>query len=566
MMLKFFICLFLFSLHVKGFEVRSRPDVRSSSDPDLQFNGAEHRILASDQEYLQMLLRPNGEDFIENFNDQDVRVNFSSSVFPFTTPNTLNLKTYGNLVSSWGDYFGPYSDGDVICRQTTTDSRNAKILNVFYALWNSTNGIADYYNRIQDVLDSEYNTVRDRPTGEHPYEVYAKLGNYRFFQDFVGSTYIGQYLEAALYNYDHFGDGCAQKSYTYIHALAQQWAREAGNNLRLISNFSTAPLNVRQSGLRAARDGLEKAYVLNAYADHFLSDLFATGHMRTPRTAIRDICQTLTAESDAGYAAKVMHDEDNRNGLWVRNIRGDVWKSFGDGMYFEDVNAPGRALEREATQISKNEIYDAFNGVSDQTYALNLIPNVDYSSQFDALNICPMFQFVNGELYQRQTTINRPNVWLAANNFSFVLHKSADGTINETATTCEVNSYKKYEITDCPLSVLSLLPGVNLIVDVTLVHSFNVSNFDPMTWTWTASRLGDYVVGIPVSDISLEAVIGVIIGFILVLAAIITCACCKCRHHFCHVKPSHPVKMTEKETAQAQKYQENGPNTTATQV
>jgi len=87
-----------------------------------------------------------------------------------------------------------------------------------------------------------------------------------------------------------------------------------------------------------------------------------------------------------------------------------------------------------------------------------------------------------------------------------------------------------------------------------------------MTWTWTASRLGDYVVGIPVSDISLEAVIGVIIGFILVLAAIITCACCKCRHHFCHVKPSHPVKMTEKETAQAQKYQENGPNTTATQV
>jgi len=553
---------------VKSFEVRSRPDVRSSSDPDLQFSGAEHRTLANDQEYLQMLLRPNGEDFLENFNDQDVRVNYSSSFFPFTTPNTLNLKTYGNLVSTWGDYFGPYNEDDVICNQLTTDSRNAKILKVFNALWNSTNDIADYYYRIQDVLDTEYNTVRDRPANEHPYEVYANIGNYRFFKDFIGSKYITQFITAAFFNYDHFGDGCAQNSYTYIHALAQQWARDAGNNFRLISNFSTAPLSVRQSGLRAARDGLEKAYVLNAFADHFLSDLFAAGHMRTPRRAIRTICDTITAESDAGYAAKVMHDEDNRNGLWVRNLHGDVWKSFGDGMYFEVANAAARDIEREATQLSKNEIYDAFNGVIDQNYALNLVPNKAFSSQFDAVNICPMFQYINGELYQRQTTINRPNVWLVANNFSYVLplQKRSDGTINETATACEVHLYKKYEISDCPTSVLSLLPGVNLIVDVTLVHSFNVSNFDPMTWTWTAAKLGDYVVGVPASDMRLEAVIGVIIGFIIVLAVIITCACCRCRHHFCYVRHSQPVKMTEQETAQAQKYQENDPKTKTTQV
>jgi hypothetical protein len=66
------------------------------------------------------------------------------------------------------------------------------------------------------------------------------------------------YLRIAQLNLDHFGAD-ARTAYNAGHTCALRTAA-AGN--------------------------LELAYAMNAFADHFLEDSFASGHMRTPRRAL----------------------------------------------------------------------------------------------------------------------------------------------------------------------------------------------------------------------------------------------------------------------------------------
>src|SRR3546814_5536005 len=76
-----------------------------------------------------------------------------------------------------------------------------------------------------------------------------------------------------------------------------------------------------------------------------------------------------------------MHDEDKRNGLLVRNIRGDTWWAYGDANFFDERNAQNVAMVAEAAQISRNEIWSAFQGAVDVFGAVNLIPDVNRSEE-----------------------------------------------------------------------------------------------------------------------------------------------------------------------------------------
>ncbi len=75
------------------------------------------------------------------------------------------------------------------------------------------------------------------------------------------------------------------------------------------------------------------AYAINAFYDHFMTDMFSSGHMRVPRRQLHG----LMGIGDL-YTAHVMHDEDSENGLWVVGVVGEddkgkkvVWKAYGDG-------------------------------------------------------------------------------------------------------------------------------------------------------------------------------------------------------------------------------------------
>ena len=77
-----------------------------------------------------------------------------------------------------------------------------------------------------------------------------------------------------------------------------------------------------QALLLALDRRFDAALMANAFADHFLTDAFAAGHMRTPREP--------SDGATEGLHARVMHNEENTQGLWVRNGQGLVWHAFGD--------------------------------------------------------------------------------------------------------------------------------------------------------------------------------------------------------------------------------------------
>lgn len=93
-----------------------------------------------------------------------------------------------------------------------------------------------------------------------------------------------------------------------------------------------------QQALRHARNGfphverLHHALAIDAFGAHFLTDLFASGHLRVPRRVLQErlglICGGL-------LRARKMHDEDNDRGLLVttRHAFGPrlVWRTYGDG-------------------------------------------------------------------------------------------------------------------------------------------------------------------------------------------------------------------------------------------
>lgn len=97
-----------------------------------------------------------------------------------------------------------------------------------------------------------------------------------------------------------------------------------------------------------------RAWGINAAADHFLTDAFSAGHLRTPR-------ETLLAQGALGNVeSKILHDLDNTYGVEVTNDRGDApWIAYGDDNFSRLENATNRRIALEAVEMSKRDISDA---------------------------------------------------------------------------------------------------------------------------------------------------------------------------------------------------------------
>ncbi|KAK6338471.1 hypothetical protein TWF730_002534 [Orbilia blumenaviensis] len=187
------------------------------------------------------------------------------------------------------------------------------------------------------------------------------------------------YIRLLQLNFDHFGND-AKLAYNAGHTCALQ---------------------------AAAKGDLNLAYTLNAFADHFLGDQFAAGHLRTPRRILHgndaDVAAGINVALEAldeyninmqditlknglniGKAAfslvanskskvwntikglapdlcsKYMHDEDNYLGLYVTNRRGDKWRAYGDSKMFEASNKTNKDMMKECLQASADEVYEAY--------------------------------------------------------------------------------------------------------------------------------------------------------------------------------------------------------------
>jgi len=150
---------------------------------------------------------------------------------------------------------------------------------------------------------------------------------------------------------------------------------------------------------------MDSAYIAEACAAHFLTDLFAAGHMRSPRYEMRAFCSA----PNAGMTTNVMHDEDNFNGLLVANKKGFKWWAFGDMVYFDARNAQNRWMEAKTLQVSVDEVYAAFiAGLKGQSYpkaaeAFDYLPSTiaGLSDLERQENTCPYLKMSNKVWYIR---------------------------------------------------------------------------------------------------------------------------------------------------------------------
>ncbi|WP_414154836.1 phospholipase [Pseudomonas sp. BNK-43-a] len=350
-------------------------DTPKPSGPELRFEGGEHTAI--------------GDNVLLRFAANQPPVVAHQSPLPL--PNGLSL-TYGQVVALGGDFYGvperPIADG------ATPSERIERFLQAFDSLARlpaSRAEAQDILAVMQEEISAANRAIKD---GRQPHEAYDALGDSlsaRWNRITGGGSVasdllpLGRYLKLAASNWDHFGRS-ALLAYQAGHGAALQQA-----------------LRARDSG--DERD-LQLAYAMNAFADHFLTDLFSAGHLRVPRKALAD---TVTPSDIGSLVSRFMHDEDSKYGLRVRNAEGEQWRAYGDKRYFDSVDVANRRQVGRAVQRSADEVFQAFDkgqATSPEQYAaLRLTPDLQAAEQ-DLVpgNFAPLYR-QQGSTVQRRKNV-----------------------------------------------------------------------------------------------------------------------------------------------------------------
>ncbi|KAF2392755.1 phospholipase [Pseudomonas frederiksbergensis] len=351
------------------------PGKALKSKPVLKFEGGEHTAIGD-----QTLLR-----FVENAAPvlaHDVQLHLPNGLAP----------TYGQVLALGGDFYGisdrPVSDG-----ATPADRLNRFIaaFDTLAVLSASKVEAVKILAVMQKEIDAVKQAIKD---GKQPHEAYDALGDTLSEEwnkitgggSFVSALFpLGRYLKLAANNADHFGEW-AQQAYIAGHIAALQHAAAA----------------------HASRDEkqLEVAYAMNAFADHFLTDLFSAGHLRVPRKAL---AAAVTPSDLGSLITRFMHDEDSKFGLNVRNGNGEQWRAYGDKRYFDAIDSANRLHVNAAVQLSADEVFAAYLSgtvpVPSSFAALKQLPDLQAVLNL-ASNFSPLFRIEGGKVLRRKDVNN----------------------------------------------------------------------------------------------------------------------------------------------------------------
>jgi hypothetical protein len=146
------------------------------------------------------------------------------------------------------------------------------------------------------------------------------------------------------------------------------------------------------------------AYAYDAFACHFLSDHFSSGHLRVPREDLHKgrNCSWWNTEfiwfgAAGDYCSKLMHDEDNRMGLMVANNACyvsnpdpsicKVWRAYGDAYMTDPQNQENLKRQQEVLQISVDEVWNSFvNGSPVNSKVFLYLPCIDERAKIPKLD------------------------------------------------------------------------------------------------------------------------------------------------------------------------------------
>lgn len=164
-----------------------------------------------------------------------------------------------------------------------------------------------------------------------------------------------RYLALASQNFCHFG---AQPPDGTV--------RDADNEaLRLYRAYHGRALEEAAAAVHSpnTKAAFERALATDAFACHFLTDLFASGHIRVPRRVLGERYGIIRG---ALHMAGMMHGEDNQLGLWCtpRTPTGDgsrvVWRAYGDGALRKTEAVVHLAQVQEAVRRSVAELFTVY--------------------------------------------------------------------------------------------------------------------------------------------------------------------------------------------------------------
>ena len=210
---------------------------------------AEHRYLGNSLELP--------EHDAANSGDKSAKQN------PFTLENGL-VTTYGEINGFSGDYFGLENPISLI---PMLEDRKLKFKRWFDLLGKEQSGkpkaealraeLKDLNDKADAAISSGTDEELSKVYTNNPLNI-TKLDN---VSTSIPRAPGASFMDLLKTNVDHFGPE-ARVVYNVGHAVALE---------------------------TAANGELQKAYALNAFADHFLEDSFASGHMRTPRRQLYEI-------------------------------------------------------------------------------------------------------------------------------------------------------------------------------------------------------------------------------------------------------------------------------------
>jgi hypothetical protein len=355
--------------------VTAPPAQAMKGKPQLRFEGAEHTAIGDN---TRLRFVENAEPVIA----QNV---------PLHLPNGLAL-TYGQVLALGGDFYG------IVDRPINEGATPADRLQRFIAAFDTLAALPTSKveaTQILAIMQKEIDAVKQAiKDGKQPHEAYDALGDTLSEEwnkitgggSFVSALFpLGRYLKLAANNADHFGEW-ARQAYIAGHTAALQTAAAA----------------------HASRDELqlERAYAMNAFADHYLTDLFSSGHLRVPRKAM---AAAVTPSDLGSLITRFMHDEDSKFGLKVRNGHGEQWRAFGDKRYFEATDTDNRNQVNHAVQDSVDEVYAAYSSGNVPTTfnALQRLPDLTAAMSLTN-NFSPLFR-VQGNKVLRRKDVNNLN-------------------------------------------------------------------------------------------------------------------------------------------------------------
>lgn len=333
-----------------------------------EFEGFEHKAIG-DRAYQFFVDKVDADiiDLLKKYRlltqDED------SMIARWTFSNDMQL-TFGDIVALAGDFYGvpdkPISSGT--SEEDKADRFIAAYRSLALADREEVHKILSQISRERGAL---HKAVHERQKPNIGVEKVLKKGNVTYGAitkyTFLPCSFLySRYIDLAKNNFDHFGLE-AREAYRVGHACARRKVEEA----KVAIEESIQMLLLRD------------ALTMELFAQHFFTDLFASGHVRTPRKAIFNYVQgkkfTPGKSAIAGLLAKEMHDEDNRAGLKVKNQRGQSWESFGDACYFEPKDGENRDIVSEAVADGLVDLIDCFLG-NESNYDFNTyipVPSLD---------------------------------------------------------------------------------------------------------------------------------------------------------------------------------------------